>query len=124
MLLHILKTRYAQLDGLRLVREYARLGVLLPMVKVMARNPLEPPVVQECVCGGAEAGGGAAAREVQAGDEGDCGASPQCGTCKRAQAEQEDLVLLAARAGGGTGGGEGVLQLAGPASGGCGSSPQ
>ena len=30
------------------------------------------------------------------------------------------MVLLAARAGGGTGGGEGVLQLAGSASGGCG----
>lgn len=37
----------------------------------------EPPVVQGCVCGGAEAGGGGAAREVQAGDEGDCGSSPQ-----------------------------------------------
>ena len=40
MLLHILKTRIRQLGGLRLVREYARLGVLLPMVKAMARNPL------------------------------------------------------------------------------------
>lgn len=35
-LFHILKTRYTQLRGLRLVREYARLGVLLPMVKAMA----------------------------------------------------------------------------------------
>ena len=40
MLLHILKTRIRQLGGLRLVREYARLGVLLPMVKAMARNPM------------------------------------------------------------------------------------
>lgn len=39
-LFHILKTRYPQLGGLRLVREYARLGVLWPMVKAMARNPL------------------------------------------------------------------------------------
>ena len=39
-LIHILKTRVRQLGGLRLVREYARLGVLLPMVKAMARNPL------------------------------------------------------------------------------------
>ncbi len=39
-LLQILKTRYTQLGGLRLVREYARLGVLWPMVKAMARNPL------------------------------------------------------------------------------------
>ena len=35
-LFHLLKTRYIQLGGLRLVREYARLGVLLPMVKAMA----------------------------------------------------------------------------------------
>lgn len=39
-LLKILKTRYIQLGGLRLVREYARLGMLWPMVKAMARNPL------------------------------------------------------------------------------------
>ena len=39
-LIHILKTRVRQLGGLRLVREYARLGVLWPMVKAMARNPL------------------------------------------------------------------------------------
>lgn len=39
-LLKILKTRYIQLGGLCLVREYARLGVLWPMVKAMARNPL------------------------------------------------------------------------------------
>ena len=37
---HLLKTRYTQLGGLRLVREYARLGVLWPMVKAMIRNPL------------------------------------------------------------------------------------
>ena len=37
-LLHILKTRIRQLGGLRLVSEYARLGVLWPMVKAMARN--------------------------------------------------------------------------------------
>ena len=37
----------------------------------------EPPVVQECVCAGTEAGGGAASRDVQAGDEGDGGSSPQ-----------------------------------------------
>ena len=39
-LFHLLKTRYTQLGGLRLVREYARLGVLLPMVKAMACNPM------------------------------------------------------------------------------------
>jgi len=39
-LFHILKTRIRQLGGLRLVREYARLGVLWLMVKAMARNPL------------------------------------------------------------------------------------
>ena len=39
-LIHILKTRVRQLGGLRLAREYARLGVLWPMVKAMARNPL------------------------------------------------------------------------------------
>ena len=39
-LLPLLKTRYTQLGGLRLVREYARLGMLWPMVKAMARNPL------------------------------------------------------------------------------------
>lgn len=40
MLLHLVKTRYTQLGGLRLMREYARLGVLWPMVKAMARNPM------------------------------------------------------------------------------------
>lgn len=39
-LLKILKTRHTQLGGLRLVREYARRVVLLPMLKAMALNPL------------------------------------------------------------------------------------
>ena len=40
MLLHILKTRYTQLGGLRLVRQYAKMGLLWPAAKTVLRHPL------------------------------------------------------------------------------------
>ena len=39
MLLHILKTRYTQLGGLRLVRQYAKMGLLWPAAKMVLRHP-------------------------------------------------------------------------------------
>lgn len=39
MLLHILKTRYTQLGGLRLVRRYAKMGLLWPAAKKVLRHP-------------------------------------------------------------------------------------
>lgn len=38
-LFHLLKTRYTQLGGLRLVREYARMELLLPAAKQVLRHP-------------------------------------------------------------------------------------
>ena len=38
-LFHIIKTRYTQLGGLRLVREYARMGLLWPSMKMVLRRP-------------------------------------------------------------------------------------
>ena len=39
MLLHLLKTRYTQLGGLRLVRQYAKLGLLWPAANTVLRHP-------------------------------------------------------------------------------------
>jgi len=39
MLIKILKTRYTQLGGLRLVRQYAKMGLLLPAAKTVLRHP-------------------------------------------------------------------------------------
>ena len=39
MLLHLLKTRYTQLGGLRLVRRYAKMGLLWPAAKTVLRHP-------------------------------------------------------------------------------------
>lgn len=39
MLVQILKTRYSQLGGLRLVRQYAKMGLLWPTVKTVLRHP-------------------------------------------------------------------------------------
>ncbi len=39
MLFSLLKTRYIQLGGLRLVREYARMGLLWPAAKRVLRHP-------------------------------------------------------------------------------------
>ena len=39
MLLHLLKTRYTQLGGLRLVRQYAKMGLLWPAAKTVLRHP-------------------------------------------------------------------------------------
>lgn len=36
---HLLKTRYAQLGGLRLVRQYAKMGILWPAAKMVLRHP-------------------------------------------------------------------------------------
>lgn len=38
-LFHILKTRYTQLGGLRLVRQYAKMGLLWPAAKKVLRHP-------------------------------------------------------------------------------------
>ena len=37
---HKLISRYQQFGGLRLVREYARLGMLWPIVKAVSRRPI------------------------------------------------------------------------------------
>lgn len=39
MLFHLLKTRYIQLGGLRLVRQYAKMGLLWPAAKTVLRHP-------------------------------------------------------------------------------------
>lgn len=39
MLLPLLKTRYTQLGGLRLVRQYAKMGLLWPAAKTVLRHP-------------------------------------------------------------------------------------
>ena len=39
MLFHLLKTRYTQLGGLRLVRQYAKMGLLWPAAKKVLRHP-------------------------------------------------------------------------------------
>ena len=39
ILLQILKTRYTQLGGLRLVRQYAKMGLLWPAAKTVLRHP-------------------------------------------------------------------------------------
>ena len=39
MLLHLLKTRYTQLGGLRLVRQYAKMGLLWSVAKTVLRHP-------------------------------------------------------------------------------------
>lgn len=39
MLFSLLKTRYIQLGDLRLVREYARMGLLWPAAKWVLRHP-------------------------------------------------------------------------------------
>ena len=39
MLFPLLKTRYTQLGGLRLVRQYAKMGLLLPAAKTVLRHP-------------------------------------------------------------------------------------
>lgn len=39
MLIKILKTRYTQLGGLRLVRQYAKMGLLWPAAKTVLRHP-------------------------------------------------------------------------------------
>lgn len=37
--LHILNTRYTRLGGLRLVRQYAKMGLLWPAAKMVLRHP-------------------------------------------------------------------------------------
>lgn len=39
MLLNLIKTRYTQLGGLRLVRQYAKMGLLWPAAKMVLRRP-------------------------------------------------------------------------------------
>lgn len=38
---HLLKTRYTQLGGLRLVRQYAKMGILWPAAKTVLRHPFD-----------------------------------------------------------------------------------
>ena len=59
-LFHLLKTRYIQLGGLRLVREYARMGLLWPAAKTVLRHPFSKQTYKQVYPGYGEAGGAVA----------------------------------------------------------------